>query len=251
MNSELKKIEGLIKECEKDIELDSKVKRIRLGILFSYLTILERRKERKELTNNYMNLGALLSENSNGEVYLSQNLDESLRVIRNYIENSDIVRLVQERDGIKYDFVALKNVIFPYRKVMTESFNNIDIAIELYGILFKLVDNIRSSALFIQKSLESLVGIELLSKCYDEYILDNSKSRFLNRKNKSTTEYNFNKKQSIDALYELQRKGTISLDIYNCSKDMVNEIFDYYVNGLPKIAINNYVNIDGITLRKI
>ena len=231
--------------------MDPKVKRIRLGILFSYLTILERRKERKELTNNYMNLGALISENSNGEVYLSQNLEESLRVIRNYIEDSDIVRLVQERDGIKYDFVALKNVIFPYKKIMTKSFNNIDIAIELYGTLFKLVDNIRSSALFMQKSLESLVGIELLSKCYDEYITDNSKNRCLNRKNKSITEYNLNKKQSIDVLYELYKKGTISLDVYNYSMDMINELFDYYINGLPKIAINNYVDIDGMTLKKI
>lgn len=251
MNSELKKIEGLIEDCEKDLELDSKVKRIRLGILFSCLTVLERKNKRKELINNYMDLGAILSENSNGEVYLSQNLDESLRIIRNYIESSDIVRIVEERDGLKYDFTALKNVIFPYKKIMAESFSNIDLSIELYSILFKLIDNIRSSMLFIQKSLESLIGVSLLSKCHDEYVIDNSKNRQLNRKNKTVSEYNMNKKQAVEILDELQRKGIISSDIYNYSKDMINELFDYYIKGLPKIPINNYVNIEGITLKKI
>ncbi len=251
MNCELKKIEGLIKDCEKDIVLDPKIKRIRLGILFSYLTILERKKERKELIDSYMDLGALLSESSSGEVYLSQNLEEALKVIKAYIKDSDIVQLVEQRDGMKYDFVSLKNVIFPYKKIMVESFNNICIAIELYGVLFKLIDNVRSSALFIQKSLESLLGLDLLSKCYDEYIIDNSKNRIINRKNKSIAEYNDNKKKAIETLYNFQSKGIISIDIYNCSKDMIDALFDYYINGLPKIPINNYVNVEGIELKKI
>ncbi len=251
MDKKLEQINLEILKCNNDNTLNKEIKKIRLEILKTYVKSLESKNYSNELKNRYMDLGALLSENTKGEVFLDMDLEQALNKLKNYILNPKIINFLDSKNIKVYNFKELKNYLYLSSDIDTDTLKNISIAIDLYEMINSMIDNIRRNIYNISTSLDNIIGDGILNKCTEYYCHDKGKKMVLTRKAKTSNELKDSKEKAEQKLKELLNKGIISKDIYNYSIELIKEVFNYYLNGLPIVPINNYADLPGIAFNKI
>ena len=151
-----------IQAVNSDTSLESGVKSVRISIYQALLYYVDGFKKLNELLNNIILDGEGLEGLSNGEFKLLKDFEDTRILLKGYIFNSKLVKLLNEKGIVKFTFKDLKRYLAQY-EAMVSDHEDISLSIKMYDEL-KTYKNLFDAMLQnIVKSLEKIIPSKLLT----------------------------------------------------------------------------------------
>ncbi|MCI8548011.1 MAG: hypothetical protein HFJ38_03885 [Bacilli bacterium] len=225
-----------IKRCEENKILNNEQKEIRLRILKTYIKVLQSKEEYQKLKISYREKCIQLNKKTEQSIPLKTDLEENIRTLKEYIENTSLVNLLDKNLIKNLDYINLKNATYPYRKGKEHEYEVLSLAIDIYNLINAILENIMKRISTSKENLSKYINTELLEKCSRKEENNHGK-KTVKIKAKNIPEYMACRDIAYMKLDQMLEEDKINQLIYDCGMTIINEIFNYYIDGLDEITI--------------
>lgn len=225
-----------IKRCEENKILNNEQKEIRLRILKTYIKVLQSKEEYQKLKISYREKCIQLNRKTEQSILLKADLEENIRELKEYIKNTSLVNLLDKNLIKSLDYINLKNVTYPYRKGKEHEYEVLSLAIDIYNLINAILENIMKRISTSKENLSKYINVELLEKCSRKEENNHGK-KTVKIKAKNIPEYMACRDIAYMKLDQMLEEDKINQLIYDCGMTIINEIFNYYIDGLDEITI--------------
>lgn len=228
-------IQKEIEMCRIMDGLTKEQRNMRLNVFSTAMKKANRDQMYKTLVEKYNVLGKKLEELTNNQFVLDPNIIMSESRVRSYLANSKIAMYLQMKNIKSCNFEELK----AHNEMLAETDNSynpndIKVAIEFYETLENLAKVENKTIEDIAYGLVFTVGFEVMSQDDKILVIDNNQAKI---KSKERTIPTFEKNR-VTALERLEEKRfAIGEQAYTYALEMINEVFDYYINGNREISL--------------
>lgn len=190
---------------------------LNLKILESYVEIDKIQDEINNKMFNFITNANQLVELSEDDYQIEKTIKLNKISLKSYILDSPCCSSLQENSITNYSIEELKNFFVKYEKIYNEDLSKYYLALSLYEMLEeieKLVDN------KIEREISEISNIFNGIRNIKNIISSEYEKLYFDSKNKIDTEYKNNK---------------INDKAYNLCIQLLNDIFNFYMNGYPNI----------------
>ncbi len=190
---------------------------LNLKILESYVEIDKIQDEINNKMFNFITNANQLVELSEDDYQIEKTIKLNKISLKSYILDSPCCSSLQENNITNYSIEELKNFFVKYEKIYNEDLSKYYLALSLYEILEeieKLVDK------KIEREISEISNIFNDIRNIQNIVSDEYEKLYFDSKNKINTEYKNNKINDM---------------AYNLCIQLLNDIFNFYMNGYPNI----------------
>lgn len=190
---------------------------LNLKILESYVEIDKIQDEINNKMFNFITNANQLVELSENDYQIEKTIKLNKISLKSYILDSPCCSSLQENNITNYSIEELKNFFVKYEKIYNEDLSKYYLALSLYEMLEeieKLVDK------KIEREINEISNIFNGIRKIKNVIFSEYEKLYFDSKNKINTEYKNNK---------------INDKAYNLCIQLLNDIFNFYMNGYPNI----------------
>lgn len=190
---------------------------LNLKILESYVEIDKIQDEINNKMFNFITNANQLVELSEDDYQIEKTIKSNKISLKSYILDSPCCSSLQENNITNYSIEELKNFFVKYEKIYNEDLSKYYLALSLYEMLEeieKLVDK------KIEREISEISNIFNGIRNIKNIISSEYEKLYFDSKNKIDTEYKNNK---------------INDKAYNLCIQLLNDIFNFYMNGYPNI----------------
>ena len=190
---------------------------LNLKILESYVEIDKIQDEINNKMFNFITNANQLVELSEDDYQIEKTIKLNKISLKSYILDSPCCSSLQENNITNYSIEELKNFFVKYEKIYNEDLSKYYLALSLYEMLEeieKLVDN------KIEREISEISNIFNGIRNIKNIISSEYEKLYFDSKNKIDTEYKNNK---------------INDKAHNLCIQLLNDIFNFYMNGYPNI----------------
>lgn len=190
---------------------------LNLKILESYVEIDKIQDEINNKMFNFITNANQLVELSEDDYQIEKTIKLNKISLKSYILDSPCCSSLQENNITNYSVEELKNFFVKYEKIYNEDLSKYYLALSLYEMLEeieKLVDK------KIEREISEISNIFNDIRNIQNIVSDEYEKLYFDSKNKIDTEYKNNK---------------INDKAYNLCIQLLNDIFNFYINGYPNI----------------
>ena len=190
---------------------------LNLKILESYVEIDKIQDEINNKMFNFITNANQLIELSEDDYQIEKTIKLNKISLKSYILDSPCCSSLQENNITNYSIEELKNFFVKYEKIYNEDLSKYYLALSLYEILEeieKLVDK------KIEREISEISNIFNDIRNIQNIVSDEYEKLYFDSKNKINTEYKNNKINDM---------------AYNLCIQLLNDIFNFYMNGYPNI----------------
>lgn len=190
---------------------------LKLKILESYVEIDKIQDEINNKMFNFITNANQLVELSEDDYQIEKTIKLNKISLKSYILDSPCCSSLQENSITNYSIEELKNFFVKYEKIYNEDLSKYYLALSLYEMLEeieKLVDK------KIEREISEISNIFNGIRNIKNIISSEYEKLYFDSKNKIDTEYKNNK---------------INDKAYNLCIQLLNDIFNFYMNGYPNI----------------
>lgn len=190
---------------------------LNLKILESYVEIDKIQDEINNKMFNFITNANQLVELSEDDYQIEKTIKLNKISLKSYILDSPCCSSLQENSITNYSIEELKNFFVKYEKIYNEDLSKYYLALSLYEMLEeieKLVDK------KIEREISEISNIFNGIRNIKNIISSEYEKLYFDSKNKIDTEYKNNK---------------INDKAYNLCIQLLNDIFNFYMNGYPNI----------------
>ena len=190
---------------------------LNLKILESYVEIDKIQDEINNKMFNFITNANQLVELSEDDYQIEKTIKLNKISLKSYILDSPCCSSLQENSLTNYSIEELKNFFVKYEKIYNEDLSKYYLALSLYEMLEeieKLVDK------KIEREINEISNIFNGIRKIKNVIFSEYEKLYFDSKNKIDTEYKNNK---------------INDKAYNLCIQLLNDIFNFYMNGYPNI----------------
>ena len=190
---------------------------LNLKILESYVEIDKIQDEINNKMFNFITNANQLVELSEDDYQIEKTIKLNKISLKSYILDSPCCSSLQENNITNYSIEELKNFFVKYEKIYNEDLSKYYLALSLYKILEeieKLVDK------KIEREISEISNIFNDIRNIQNIVSDEYEKLYFDSKNKINTEYKNNKINDM---------------AYNLCIQLLNDIFNFYMNGYPNI----------------
>ena len=190
---------------------------LNLKILESYVEIDKIQDEINNKMFNFITNANQLVELSENDYQIEKTIKLNKISLKSYILDSPCCSSLQENSITNYSIEELKNFFVKYEKIYNEGLSKYYLALSLYEMLEeieKLVDK------KIEREISEISNIFNGIRNIKNIISSEYEKLYFDSKNKIDTEYKNNK---------------INDKAYNLCIQLLNDIFNFYMNGYPNI----------------
>ena len=190
---------------------------LNLKILESYVEIDKIQDEINNKMFNFITNANQLVELSENDYQIEKTIKLNKISLKSYILDSPCCSSLQENNITNYSIEELKNFFVKYEKIYNEDLSKYYLALSLYEMLEeieKLVDK------KIEREINEISNIFNGIRNIKNIIFSEYEKLYFDSKNKINTEYKNNK---------------INDKAYNLCIQLLNDIFNFYMNGYPNI----------------
>lgn len=223
---------------EYDRVLNSESKEIRLRILNTYIEVIKNKWEYRKLREEYIEKCTELNKITEGGIPLGLDLEENIKILADYIQNSNLISMLDQNLVKQLNFNELKNVSYPLRKKFQKDYDTLSLTVDIYYLINEILNNIMKRMSLIRKNIGKDIDHKLLEKCNRDEVQNNGKN-VINIKAKTELEYMACRDLVYIRFDELLEQGVINQLTYDCAMTLVNEVFNYYIDGFDEIVISN------------
>ena len=191
---------------------------LNLKILESYVEIDKIQDEINNKMFNFITNANQLVELSEDDYQIEKTIKLNKISLKNYILDSPCCFSMQENNITNYSVEELKKFFVKYEKIYNEDLSKYYLALSLYEMLEeieKLVDK------KIEREISEISNIFNDIRNIQNIVSDKYEKLYFESKNEIDTEYKNNK---------------INDKVYNLSIQLLNDIFNFYMNGYPNIS---------------
>lgn len=234
----INKIQEQIKDCENDSSLTAKEKQIRLAVFRTAIQKISRDNYTNSLKKEFMTKMADLLE-IDENIPLENSIQNNQIVLNNYLLESDVCKYIQKQGITNYNLSELKYYAFDYEIMFHKEQKNIEKAVELYEISKQILNNENQKMFVIKNGLSNIIDKDTISQ-YNEVGEQQEDGKVIfEQTEKSKQQYSIDHALSLKKLEELYvNEGTLDIATYEYAKMMVNQLFNYYQNGLDMIELD-------------
>lgn len=190
---------------------------LNLKILELYVEIDKIQDEINNKMFNFITNANQLVELSEDDYQIEKTIKLNKISLKSYILDSPCCSSLQENNITNYSIEELKNFFVKYKKIYNEDLSKYYLALSLYEILEeieKLVDK------KIEREISEISNIFNDIRNIQNIIFDEYEKLYFDSKNKINIEYKNNKINDM---------------AYNLCIQLLNDIFNFYMNGYPNI----------------
>ena len=190
---------------------------LNLKILESYVEIDKIQDEINNKMFNFITNANQLVELSEDDYQIEKTIKLNKISLKSYILDSPCCSSLQENNITNYSIEELKNFFVKYEKIYNEDLSKYYLALSLYEMLEeieKLVDK------KIEREISEISNIFNGIRNIKNIISSEYEKLYFDSKNKIDTEYKNNKINDME---------------YNLCIQLLNDIFNFYMNGYPNI----------------
>ena len=190
---------------------------LNLKILESYVEIDKIQDEINNKMFNFITNANQLVELSEDDYQIEKTIKSNKISLKSYILDSPCCSSLQENNITNYSIEELKNFFVKYEKIYNEDLSKYYLALSLYEMLEeieKLVDK------KIEREISEISNIFNGIRNIKNIVSDEYEKLYFDSKNKINTEYKNNKINDM---------------AYNLCIQLLNDIFNFYMNGYPNI----------------
>ena len=190
---------------------------LNLKILESYVEIDKIQDEINNKMFNFITNANQLVELSEDDYQIEKTIKLNKISLKSYILDSPCCSSLKENNITNYSVEELKNFFVKYEKTYNEDLSKYYLALSLYEMLEeieKLVDK------KIEREISKISNIFNDIRNIQNIVSDEYEKLYFDSKNKIDTEYKNNK---------------INDKAYNLCIQLLNDIFNFYMNGYPNI----------------
>ena len=190
---------------------------LNLKILESYVEIDKIQDEINNKMFNFITNANQLVELSEDDYQIEKTIKLNKISLKSYILDSPCCSSLKENNITNYSVEELKNFFVKYEKTYNEDLSKYYLALSLYEMLEeieKLVDK------KIEREISEISNIFNDIRNIQNIVSDEYEKLYFDSKNKIDTEYKNNK---------------INDKAYNLCIQLLNDIFNFYMNGYPNI----------------
>lgn len=190
---------------------------LNLKILESYVEIDKIQDEINNKMFNFITNANQLVELSEDDYQIEKTIKLNKISLKSYILDSPCCSSLQENNITNYSIEELKKIFVKYEKIYNEDLSKYYLALSLYEMLEeieKLVDK------KIEREISEISNIFNDIRNIQNIVSDEYEKLYFDSKNKIDTEYKNNK---------------INDKAYNLCIQLLNDIFNFYINGYPNI----------------
>ena len=190
---------------------------LNLKILESYVEIDKIQDEINNKMFNFITNANQLVELSEDDYQIEKTIKLNKISLKSYILDSPCCSSLQENNITNYSIEELKKIFVKYEKIYNEDLSKYYLALSLYEILEeieKLVDK------KIEREISEISNIFNDIRNIQNIVSDEYEKLYFDSKNKINTEYKNNKINDM---------------AYNLCIQLLNDIFNFYMNGYPNI----------------
>lgn len=191
---------------------------LNLKILESYVEIDKIQDEINNKMFNFITNANQLVELSEDDYQIEKTIKLNKISLKSYILDSPCCSSLQENNITNYSIEELKKFFVKYEKTYNEDLSKYYLALSLYEMLEeieKLVDK------KIEREISEISNIFNDIRNIQNIVSDEYEKLYFDSKNKIDTEYKNNK---------------INDKAYNLCIQLLNDIFNFYMNGYPNIT---------------
>lgn len=234
----INEIQEQIKRCENDKNLSLKEKQVRLAIFKTAIQKISRDNYTDSLKKEFMKKMADLLE-IDENFPLEDSIQNNQVVLNNYLLDSDVCKYLEKQGIINYDLCDLKYYAFDYEMCFKKDQRNIEKAVELYEISKQIMSNETQKMFVIKNGLSNIIDKETISQYNEVGKQQEDGIVMFEQTDKSKEQYSNNHKVALQTLEELYvNEGNLDRITYEYSTMMVNQLFNYYQNGLQMISLD-------------
>ena len=190
---------------------------LNLKILELYVEIDKIQDEINNKMFNFITNANQLVELSEDDYQIEKTMKLNKISLKSFILDSPCCCSLQENNITNYSIEELKNFFVKYEKIYNEDLSKYYLALSLYEILEeieKLVDK------KIEREISEISNIFNDIRNIQNIVSDEYEKLYFDSKNKINTEYKNNKINDM---------------AYNLCIQLLNDIFNFYMNGYPNI----------------
>lgn len=190
---------------------------LNLKILELYVEIDKIQDEINNKMFNFITNANQLVELSEDDYQIEKTIKLNKISLKSYILDSPCCSSLQENNITNYSIEELKNFFVKYEKIYNEDLSKYYLALSLYEILEeieKLVDK------KIEREISEISNIFNDIRNIQNIVSDEYEKLYFDSKNKINIEYKNNKINDM---------------AYNLCIQLLNDIFNFYMNGYPNI----------------
>ncbi len=190
---------------------------LNLKILESYVEIDKIQDEINNKMFNFITNANQLVELSEDDYQIEKTIKLNKISLKSYILDSPCCSSLQENNITNYSIEELKNFFVKYEKIYNEDLSKYYLALSLYEILEEIEKLIDKK---IEREISEISNIFNDIRNIQNIVSDEYEKLYFDSKNKINTEYKNNKINDM---------------AYNLCIQLLNDIFNFYMNGYPNI----------------
>ena len=213
-----------IQEVNNDSSLDEERRNIRLTIYQALLCFIKGKSNLTSLMNEILSEGHKLEKLSDYNFFLNEDLEKTRIFVKGYILDSIFIQEVKEKGINKFTFEEIEKYLKQYIISTGNTLDDVSTAVSLYPKLIEYKNEYDSLYDKISNYLSKIFGEEMITNSGDirlKYERINERiDRMIGRN-----------------LFNEQTKEWL--------KELINDLFAYYINNIVTIPIENQVDVSG------
>ena len=190
---------------------------LNLKILESYVEIDKIQDEINNKMFNFITNANQLVELSEDDYQIEKTIKLNKISLKSYILDSPCCSSLQENNITNYSIEELKNFFVKYEKIYNEDLSKYYLALSLYEMLEEIEKLVNKK---IKREISEISNIFNDIRNIQNIVSDEYEKLYFDSKNKINTEYKNNKINDM---------------AYNLCIQLLNDIFNFYMNGYPNI----------------